>query len=235
MRSLSRYTRRNVWWHRLMSRHLASADYRIERYGSVYGGWHVPVELIRADWIIYTFGLGEDASFDLALIDKHGCRVQAFDPTPKAIAYAATIQSPNFIFRPMGAWHCDASIKFHLPARPEYASYSALNIYDSDDYVDAEVRSIRSLAEELGHSKIDLLKLDIEGAEQLVIPNMLADGIKPTVFCVEYDQPYQPLSLMSWRCFRASLRLNGDLLRAGYQLVSKSGWNATYLYPPNLA
>jgi hypothetical protein len=37
------------------------------------------------------------------------------------------------------------------------------------------------------HSHIDLLKIDIEGAELRVLNNMLNDKIYPTYLCVEFD------------------------------------------------
>ena len=215
-----------------MSRHLVPVDHNIKRYGSEYGGWNVPVDLIQRDWVVYNFGVGEDISFDIELMEKHNCTIHAFDPTPKAIALAKRLNFPGFCFHPVGVWYCDAVIKFYVPAEPHYASYSALNLHGKSEFIEAEVKTVRSLASELGHEQIDLIKMDVEGAEQLVIPNMIADGIRPTVFCVEYDQPFEDFKMMTWRCFRSSLRLNRALLDAGYQLISKNGWTATYLFEP---
>ena len=228
-RRINRLLRRQVWWHKLLGRHLKPGNLVIERYGSDYGGWNVPVDLIQQDWVIYTFGVGEDVSFDVSLIEKHGCTVHAFDPTPKAVAFAESLDMPNFHFCPVGIWSSDTTIKFYEPAEPHFASYSALNLHGKSAFVEAQVRTLKSLSLELGHDRIDLMKIDIEGAEQEVIPNMIADGILPTVFCVEYDQPFESFRMMSWRCFWASLRLNRELLNAGYQLISKNGWTATYV------
>ena len=120
-------------------------------------------------------------------------------------------------------------IRLYDPAEPHHVSYSALNLHRKSTYIEAQVKTLRTLSEELGHDRIDLIKMDVEGAEQVVIPNMIAENILPTVFCVEYDQPLQNFSLMTWRCFWMSLRLNADLLNSGYKLVSKNGWTATYL------
>lgn len=40
---------------------------------------------------------------------------------------------------------------------------------------------------EFGHTKIDLLKLDIEGAEIVVLNHMLDQKIYPTYLCIEFD------------------------------------------------
>lgn len=213
-----------------MSRHLVPVDHRIERYGSDYGGWNVPVDLIQRDWVVYDFGIGEDISFDVALIERHQCTIHAFDPTPKAIAFAQVQTLRNFHFHPIGVWNRDTQIRFYEPAEPHYASYSAINMHGKSKFIEAEVKTIKSVAQALGHKQIDLVKIDVEGAEQLVIPNMIADGIRPTVFCVEYDQPYDGFTSMALRCFWASLRLNRALQNFGYELIAKSGWTATYLY-----
>ena len=38
---------------------------------------------------------------------------------------------------------------------------------------------------ELGHDRLDLLKLDIEGAEYAVLDGLVEAGITPTVLCVD--------------------------------------------------
>ena len=53
--------------------------------GSNYGGWSfVNKENLRNKFII-SAGLGEDASFDVELINKFNCKVIVVDPTPRAI------------------------------------------------------------------------------------------------------------------------------------------------------
>jgi len=49
-------------------------DLRIEtqRHGSAYGGWHVVPEGITSDSVVYSFGVGEDISFDLSFIATYG-------------------------------------------------------------------------------------------------------------------------------------------------------------------
>jgi cell division protein FtsX len=47
----------------------------------------------------------------------------------------------------------------------------------------------------LGHDRIDLLKMDIEGAEEPVLDRMLAEGPLPRVLCIEFDTPQSPWAL----------------------------------------
>ena len=224
-----RYQHRDMLWRRLVRGELTSPPSEIERYGGQNGGWLLPSDLITPNWLVYDFGVGDDISFDIALRERHGCTIHAFDPTPDSVAFMADRDLPGLHFHPVGVWNEDTTIRFWVPRYAERVSYSALNLRLTSDYVDCPVKTIRSLAAELGHEHIDLIKMDIEGAEQLVIPNMIADRIRPTVLCVEYDQPYEVLSRLSLRCFRAALRLHRALLDAGYRPICEHGFDMTYL------
>jgi FkbM family methyltransferase len=194
----------------------------LERIGTPYGGWIVPTALIDGTWLCYCGGAGEDVSFDLGMIERFGCRVFAFDPTPRAIAFAEPIaaKEPRFRFLPVGLWSEDATLRFYAPRDPSHVSHSALNLQGTDTYFEAACRSIPALMEELGHDRLDLVKLDIEGAEHRVLASMLDAGIRPRVICTEIDQPVTPLQL--WRTVRR-------VRRAGYELVALDAWNLTFL------
>src|SRR5215217_3108537 len=47
----------------------------LRRLGSRYGGWTIPTSLLSSDSICYSAGVGEDVTFDLALIERLGCDV----------------------------------------------------------------------------------------------------------------------------------------------------------------
>ncbi len=197
-------------------------ELRLEKIGSDYGGWIVPTALIRSDWICYSGGVGEDITFDLGLIERFGCSVFAFDPTPRAIAFvgATAADEPRFHFLPVGLWSEEAALRFYAPRDRSHVSYSVVNLQGTDEYFEAPCRSLRSLMAELGHGSIDLLKIDIEGAEHRVIRSMLSAGLRPTVLCTEIDQPVNPLRF--WTTVRR-------VLFAGYTLVAVDGWNFTFV------
>ncbi len=228
-----RYKYRTQLWHRLLRDSVVPLNCAIDRYGSATGGWHIPGDLIRSDWLVYDFGVGDDISFDIALIERHGCAIHAFDPTPESIAYMADKSLPGFQFHPVGVWNDDTTIKFWKPSSTQLISYSADNLRRSSEYVEGQVRTIKTIANKLGHDHIDFIKMDVKGAEQRVIPNMLADGFRPTLLCLEYDRPFEVVSLLSIKWFIAGLRLHRFIQRSGYQLISKNGWNATYLFNAN--
>jgi FkbM family methyltransferase len=200
----------------------ARPELGLEKIGSDYGGWIVPTALVRETWRCYNGGVGEDVTFDLGLIERFGCDVFAFDPTPRAIAYAEPIaaREPRFHFLPVGLWSTETVMKFWAPRDPTHVSHSALNLQRTSEWFEAPCRSVSSLMTELGHDAIDLLKIDIEGAEHTVLASTLAAGVRPTVLCFEIDQPVAPLRF--WRTLR--------MIRAhGYSLVAVDGWNYTFL------
>jgi FkbM family methyltransferase len=229
---LKPFTRRQFWWKKLMKRHLVNTSHTLEELGEGYGGWVVPTDMIQSDWVIYSLGIGEDITFDVDLMERLGCTVYGFDPTPRAIAYAQTQreQYPNFKFYPYGVWSEDTDVKFYNPRKKHFASYSILNLRHQEDYIMAEVKTIKTLMRELGHDHVDLIKMDVEGAEQKIIPNLIADKIQTKVLCVEYDQPVETFSRLAWQCFTQSIRLTRRLKQAGYHLVCVEGLTATYLH-----
>lgn len=181
-----------------------------KRLGSPYGGWYVPTELLSRESIVYSGGVGEDVSFDLALIQRVGCDVWAFDPTPRAIAFAADLDAPNFHFLPYALWSTDEVKSFFVPRDRRHVSHSLVNLQHTDEYIDVRCRSIPSIMSELGHERIDLLKLDIEGAEYDVLRSV--GDVRPRILCVEFhlatnvsriitfvrSLPYEPIRVDRW-------------------------------------
>jgi hypothetical protein len=86
--------------------------------------------------------------------------------------------------------------------------------------VTLKVESLRNLAAELGDPHIDVLKLDIEGSEHRVLASLLSDGLRPSVMCVEFDQP------VSLRTVLTSVR---RIQEAGYVLVNIDRWDYTFV------
>lgn len=194
------------------------------RIGSDYGGWWVPENLLGPGSICYLAGVGQDISFDLGVIERFGCDVWAIDPTPKAVDWIATRDDlpPQFTMVPVGLSGERGELKFYLPEHPEHVSASVKNLQKTSDFFTAPVQTIAQTMEQLGHDHVDLVKLDIEGAEHDTIRQMLADGIHPMVLCVEYDQP-EPFS---WA------RETTKMLRKhhGYRLAKLDDLNLTFVH-----
>lgn len=167
------------------------AQVRVPRLhlGSAYGGWTVQSGRLARDSIVYSVGVGEDISFDLALIQRFQCDVHAFDPTPKCIAWlGAQRLPPQFRFRPVGLADYDGVARFVLP-RADFVSF-----HIGDDAVangeaqvaECPVRKLTTIMRDAGHQRLDLLKMDIEGAEYPVIDDLLKSDVRPTQLLIEF-------------------------------------------------
>jgi FkbM family methyltransferase len=197
---------------------------RIVRIGSDYGGWSVPDDRLGAESICYSVGVGDDMSFDVGLIKQYGCTVHAFDPTPKAVAYAAAQQvQAGLHFHPVGLWSTEGEIPFHAPRNRAHASYSALNLQDTDHIVHCPVKRLSTLMTELRHDHLDLLKMDIEGAEFEVIASLLADNLSIETICVEFHRNVAGIGRI--------VQTIQELGRNGWEPIAAEEWNFTLLRP----
>ena len=217
----------------------------VERLGTPYGGWLIPAGLLSPESVCYLVGAGEDISFDLEVAAKYGCHVHIFDPTPRAVAHFETLLDhlkrgerapcstgaagfyPDYPlelaerlhFHPVGIWNEDTTLRFFAPRNEAYVSHSLVNIQHSERSIEVPVRRLSGLMREMGHRRLDLLKIDIEGAEYQVIESLLADGIEVDILCVEFDESAaNHLDTKYLDRIESSL---GSLLDAGFRVIAK--------------
>ncbi|MCF6297247.1 MAG: FkbM family methyltransferase [Flavobacteriaceae bacterium] len=162
-------------------------------YGNHYGGFYINPDLVNTESIVYSFGIGEDISFDLDLINKHKCHVFGFDPTPKSINWIKTQKLPNnFKFYEYGIGNTDEFVNFYLPKNKNHVSGSIVEHNNIDKYsvINVELKSLKTILNKLGHDHIDILKMDIEGAEYDVLDNILSNEISITQILVEFHERF---------------------------------------------
>jgi FkbM family methyltransferase len=192
------------------------------RIGSRTGGWVVPEQRLGVGSICYCAGVGEDITFDLGLIERFGCEVWAFDPTPRAVAHVATQASGlhRYHFQPVGLWDRDETCRFYAPSDPAHVSHSVVNLQRTEQYFEAPCRRLSRMMAENGHDRLDLLKLDIEGAEYRVVQSLIEDDLDVRVLCVEFDEAFHALDGAYRGRIRAALSQLADasfrLVHAGY-------------------
>lgn len=158
-------------------------------YGSLYGGFFLYPDILSERAIVYSFGIGEDITFDTEIINQHRCRVFGFDPTPKSINWISNQKLPTeFTFCPYGIDVKSGEVKFFLPKNKEHVSGSTIqnkNI-DSESHINVKMKSFDDIVAEHNHSKVDVLKMDIEGSEYKLLPYILNSKIEIGQILIEF-------------------------------------------------
>jgi FkbM family methyltransferase len=174
---LSRRVHRNVPYHAL---------------GSEYGRHAVCVDRLDATSVVCSFGLGEDISFDLELIERTGATVHGFDPTPRSTAWLRRQALPDrFILASLGIAAYDGIAEFHAPADPTHISHSLLDARRSRaGTITVEVRRLSTIMRERGLQRLDVLKLDIEGAEYDVLDQLLDEKTPVDQLLIEFHHQF---------------------------------------------
>jgi len=163
--------------------------------GTEYGGYFICPDNISKESIVYSFGVGEDISFDKEMIRQFGCTVCAFDPTPKSIEWLNKQDLPqNFIFFNYGLAQYDGVIKFYPPDNTDHISHTIVyKETTKNKAIEVEVRKLTTLLKLSEHRKIDILKLDIEGAEYEVIEDIINSDIEIEQILIEFHHRFPNL------------------------------------------
>ncbi len=156
--------------------------------GTEYGGWPLLKSTPRGA-LIYSFGIGEDISFDLGAIEQFNCVVHGFDPTPRSRAWVDAQKLPNnFFFHPVGIGGKDEDAIFFLPANERHVSFSVAPALTNpaEAHVQAPIRKLETLIHELNTPEPNIVKMDIEGFEYEVIDNLFQSALRPQQLLIEF-------------------------------------------------
>ena len=226
----------------------------MEKIGTDYGGWDIPTNIkLNKDSIIYSAGVGEDISFDLLLQDKYKSNIFLIDPTNRSkihyqeikeyyknkiwkfsgdiqVDYQQHIQNLNIDISKInyidkGLWNINGELKFFKQNNEKYVSQSLIPNMFGKNFDLINVTTIKSLMQKYNHTKIDLLKMDIEGSEINVLNNMLDDKIYPKYLCIEFD-----LFLKKKDKDDSTHKLLKRLENAKYILICNNNYNITLEY-----
>jgi len=221
------------------------------KLGTHYGGWFIPKDIkLDENSIVYSGGVGEDISFDLKLNDKFKCNILLIDPTQRAITHFEEVKKyfnnnelftgniqkdyydnikslkpdmTKFCYESIGLWDKKDQLKFYFQNNANNVSQSVITNMFGNNYSVVEVDTIKNIMNKYNHNKIDLLKLDIEGAEVQVLENMLCDKIYPKYLCIEFD-----LKLKNKDVNNKTETIIQKLLNAGYNILINDDLNITF-------
>jgi FkbM family methyltransferase len=162
-----------------------------ELLGTEYGGYAVQLDELDANSVVYSFGIGTDLSFDRALIERTRATVHAFDPTPRAVAWAREQAVPGVVIHEYGLLDRDGVVHFNRPRNPEHISHSVLDERVSDRIsedapLELPVKRLHTVMRELSHGRVDVLKMDIEGAEYAMIDDLVKEPVDVGQILLEF-------------------------------------------------
>lgn len=122
------------------------------------------------------------------IIPTNSKRYGGGDPEYWKIIQNSGANSEKLFFYDFGLHIEDISnVKFFFPKNPDFVSCSAVEGMKGTDFMTVQMKSLQTIMFELSHTKIDLLKIDIEGLECEVIQKMLHDKIFPKYLSVDFD------------------------------------------------
>ncbi len=222
------------------------------RLGTMYGGWIIPADPgLDANSVCYLAGAGEDISFDCALAQRFHCKIRIVDPTPRAVEHfnllgQATREGRRFpvnnsetefyditvadfsrmSFLPVGLADRDVELKFYLPKNPAHVSCSTVNLQKTEDYFTANCYRLDTVMVQQGDKKVDLLKMDIEGAEYSVIRDLVKSSLLPRILLIEFDEAHTPLDDEAGSRIGDHIR---QLVQVGMRCIAVDGCNATFV------
>jgi len=186
---------------------------QVQRDVLLSDGWKYCPDDLDADSIVYSLGVGDSIDFDLELVERFGVTVHAFDPTPYAEEWIQGQDLPaKLVFHAWAASGADGSLRLYRRVNTRGKKSSVMwtaddNAGDATDFIDSPAYTIGTIMEKLGHAKVDLLKMDVEGAEYDILDGLRREDRLPKQLLVEYHHRFPGIGKQ--RTARSIARLQG--------------------------
>lgn len=187
--------------------------------------WTYVFEELGTASVVYSLGVGDDIGFDLGVIERFGVKVFAFDPTPYAKEWVNDQELPGeFVFHPWAASGEDGTLRLYRRvskrgkrARVMWTAEDGAG--DSNDYIDAPAYTVASIMQKLQHEQVDLLKMDVEGAEYDILEGLQHAPHLPRQLLVEFHHRFPGIGKE-----RTAAAIQG-LRKLGYKIfdISETG------------
>lgn len=152
--------------------------------------------------IVYDFGIRQQPHFGMALAKSFGCEVHAFDPSPISVEWYLEQKRKgalplNYHFHRFGAGGIDGYVKlqeynwgqvsilrlpelmkncsdvpkdervYTTPCKTHYVPHKSFRL---------KVQTLGNIMRTLGHTRIDVLKVDVEGSEYAFLEDAIDTG-----------------------------------------------------------
>lgn len=169
----------------------------IELSTEQFKDWVVVPELIHENDIVYAIGICDNIDFEMYIIKQKKVQVYAFDPTPFSVNWINEQNlPPMFHFYPWAAAGSDGKFFFYPRISKHGKKSDGMYTFHKheeqrDDGISVDAFTIESMINELGHKKIDILKLDVESAEYEVLESLLETSLRPKQILVEFHHRFK--------------------------------------------
>ena len=196
------------------------------------GDWALCPDLLpEKNATVYSFGIGDSIACESLLIDSFGVEVHGFDPTPSVESLLTELLVPSgFHYYPWALAGQDETIKLYPRLRGDGVTPSGMYTLVGEagsiaQGISVEAKRLSTIMAELGHETIDVLKMDIEGAEYEVLSDVLESTIRPTQILVEFHHRFESIGKEKTRTVIQQLGAEG------YQVafVSQTGRELTFV------
>jgi FkbM family methyltransferase len=98
----------------------------------------------------------------------------------------------NFEWVEMMLGSSQTAVKFFQQPNPDHVSYSITNFQNNysreTPFIEVPTTALKTLLQSYGVKQLELIKLNIEGAETKVVYDMLRNSIFPNQVLVEFDE-----------------------------------------------
>lgn len=165
---------------------------KVKWIGNDYGGFAIDDSILRNTPVVFSFGIGEDISFDIGLMENYNANIYGFDPTLKSIQWVENnVRNSQFHFLSYGLGTFNGVEKFYLPENSDYVSGSIIQRSGlKNAYIEVPMKTFDTILSDIKPSRIDILKMDIEGSEFKVISDILNSKIMISQICVEVHSSF---------------------------------------------
>lgn len=189
--------------------------------------WSFCPDGLNKESIVYSGGVGRDITFEHGLVRNFGCSIVLFDPSPTGLETVALPENriPQFQHHPVALAGKCGTLRFAPPREEKEGSWFMQE--GNDATIEVPSVDLTTLMERCGHKHIDLLKIDVEGAEYEVLDDLISRRLPVRQVLVEFHHGILP-GIRRSRTIRSLLKMS----LAGYKLLLQDGLNHTFLRTP---
>ena len=186
--------------------------------------WAIPTGSLVADSFIVSAGVGHSITFEQDIVARFGAKVVLLDPSPTGVATIERLSDRrNIEFMPLGLAAASGELRFGLPDRADEGSFRKGSAADG---VSFGCTTLSDIMRQHGRTRIDLLKIDVEGFEYEIIQSIFDNHLSVEQICVEIHHNRE---ISIDQTVADAARLIFRLARHGYRVVYNKNMDFTFV------